>query len=83
MYPESDTIEHENAGFWPPEVPTNISDLLTNLLPENSAILGWDAVKTTLRETTLGLEMDLSDDRVIERVLNDNGWEVLHTFDNM
>ena len=82
-YPESEVDEHENAGFWPPEELTDISDLLTSALPEDSDIFDWDAAKTILRGTTLGLEMDLNDDGVVERVLNDNGWEVLHTFDSM
>ncbi len=82
-YPESEIDEHENAGFWPPEEPTDISDLLTSALPEGRAILDWDVAKTLLRENTIGLEMDLNDDGPVERVLNDNGWEVLHTFDNV
>src|SRR6266403_351367 len=48
-YPESEIYEHENAGFWPPEDPTDISDLLTSLLPEGGAILDWDATKSVLR----------------------------------
>src|SRR5258708_20412470 len=82
-YPEPEIDEHENAGFWPPEEPTDISDLLTSALPEGRAILDWDVAKTLLRENTIGLEMDLNDDGPVERVLNDNGWEVLHTFDNV
>src|SRR6266436_6401794 len=76
-YPESEIYEHENAGFWPPEDPTDISDLLTSLLPEGGAILDWDATKSVLREFTRGLEVNLNDDSAVERVLNDNGWEVL------
>jgi hypothetical protein len=38
---------------------------------------------SVLRESTVGLEVDLNDDRIVERVLNDNGWEVLHTFDSV
>jgi hypothetical protein len=82
-YPESEIDEHENVGFWPPEEPTDISDLLTSALPEGRNIFDWDAAKTILRENTLGLEMDLNDDGMVERVLNDNGWEVLHTFDRV
>jgi hypothetical protein len=82
-YPESDTEEHENAGFWPPEDPTDVSDLLTTALSEDKSVLDWGVVKSILREYTVGLEEGLHDDRVIERVLNDNGWEVLYTFDNV
>jgi hypothetical protein len=82
-YNESEMNDHENAGYWPPEDPTSLSDLLTSVLPEGKAILDWSAVKSVLRESTVGLEVDIIDDRIIERVLNDNGWEVLHTFDSV
>jgi hypothetical protein len=82
-YPESEIYDHENAGYWPPEDSTNISDLLTSVLPEGKAILDWGAAKSVLRESTVALEVDLNDDRVVERVLNDNGWEVLYTFDSV
>ena len=82
-YPESEIDDHENAGHWTPAAPTDISDLLTSVLPQGRSVLEWDAVKSAFREFTVGLDEDLYDDRVIERVLNDNGWEVLHTFDNM
>jgi hypothetical protein len=82
-YPESEIYEHENAGYWPPENSTNISDLLTSALHEDRAVLEWGTVKGVLRRYTVGLEEGLNDDRIVERVLNDNGWEVLHTFDNV
>ena len=80
-YPESEIDDHGNAGYWPAEGPTNISDLLTSALPEGRAILDWSSVKSLLRDHMIGLEMNFNDDRVVERVLNDNGWEVLYTFD--
>ena len=73
----------ETAGFWPPEEQTDISDLLTSKLPEGGAILGWGDVKGALRESGLGEEVDLNNDGVVEGVLNANGWEVLHTFENV
>jgi hypothetical protein len=73
----------KTAGYWPPEEQTIISDLLTSVLPEGSAILGWGDVKGVLRESGLGEEVDLNNDGVVEGVLNDNGWEVLHTFENV
>jgi hypothetical protein len=82
-YPESEIYDRENAGYWPPEGPTNISDLLTSALPEGRAFLDWGVVKSVLREFTLGLEERLNDDRIVEQVLNDNGWEVLYTFDSV
>lgn len=82
-YPESEIYEHENAGYWPPSDPTGVSDLLTSALPEGKAFLEWGTVKHLLREYTVGLEEGIHDDRVVESVLNDNGWEVLHTFDNV
>ena len=81
-HPESEIDDHGNAGYWPPENSTDVSDLLTKVLPEGRSILDWDTVKRAFRAYTVGLE-DLNDDRVLERVLNDNGWEVLHTFDSV
>ncbi|KAF8502168.1 hypothetical protein F5888DRAFT_1174165 [Russula emetica] len=60
-YPESEIYDHENAGYWPPEDPTDISDLLTSVLPEGKVILDWGAAKTVLRESTVGLEVDLTE----------------------
>ncbi|KAF8494831.1 hypothetical protein F5888DRAFT_1805159 [Russula emetica] len=60
-YPESEIYDHENAGYWPPEDPTDISDLLTSVLPEGEVILDWGAAKTVLRESTVGLEVDLTE----------------------
>lgn len=82
-YSESEINDHENAGYWPPDNSTAISDLLTSALPEGRAFLEWGAVKKVLREFTVGLEERLNDDRIVEHVLNINGWEVLHTFDSM
>jgi len=33
LYPESEIYDPENAGYWPPEDPTDISDLLMSVLP--------------------------------------------------
>lgn len=82
-YNESQIYDHENAGYWPPQDPTDISNLLTNVLPEGKAILDWSTIKSVLRENTVGLEAILNDDRAVERLLNDNGWEVLHTFESV
>jgi hypothetical protein len=81
-YPEPEVVG-EAAGYWPPEEQTDISDLLASAIPEGNAILGWDGVKAILRESSLGQEMDLNDDNVVESVLNSNGWEVLYTFESV
>ena len=81
-YPEPEVFG-ETAGYWPPEERTDISDLLTSVMPQDKAILGWDDVKAVLRESGLGQEMDLNDGSVVESMLNVNGWEVLHTFESV
>ncbi|KAH9952603.1 hypothetical protein BC827DRAFT_1274389 [Russula dissimulans] len=74
------------AGYWPDEEPTEISIHLTSLLPEDKSksLISWDTAKTALNESQpLGLEVDLDNDKVVEQILNDNGWEVLHTFESV
>jgi hypothetical protein len=73
----------ETTGYWPPEEQTDISDLLTSVMPEDKAILGWGDVKAVLSESRLGQEIDLDDNNVVESVLNVNDWEVLHTFESV
>jgi len=75
----------ETAGSWPHEEPTGISIRLTSALPEDTSnsFISWDAAKTALRESQLEPEVDLDNDEVVEEILNDNGWEVLHTFDSV
>ena len=79
-YPE---VVGETVGYWPPEEQMDISDLLTSVMPEGNAILGWDDVKAVLRESKLGQEKNLNDDNAVESVLNANGWEVLYTFESV
>ena len=67
----------ETSGYWPFVVPTNVSKRLAN---GNSDILDWDDAKRILLSSELEPEVDLDDDKVVEDVLNANGWEVLHTF---
>jgi hypothetical protein len=74
------------AGYWPDEEPTEISIHLTSLLPEDKSksLISWDTAKTALNESQpLGLGVDLDNDKVVEQILNDNGWEVLHTFESV
>jgi len=75
----------ETAGYWPEAIPTNISIRLTSALPEDKSksFISWDTAKTALRESQLEPEVDLDNDRVVEEILNDNGWEVLHTFESV
>jgi hypothetical protein len=46
------------------------------------AAIDWEPAKSVLRLSGLEPEADLDDDAVVERILNDNGWEILHTFAN-
>jgi hypothetical protein len=71
----------ESGGYWPFEVPTNISQSLAKLTENNAfklPYLNWDTAKVALR--SFEQEVDLDDDKSIEDVLTANGWEVLHTF---
>lgn len=65
---------------WPPLESTELSDQLAAALPENRFVLDWDAAKNVLMSPDLGDQVNFSDDRVVEELLNAHGWEVLHTF---
>ena len=62
------------------EEPTGISKLLWRKTGFKNATIEWEPAKRILRISELEPEVDLDDDAVVERILNDNGWEVLHTF---
>jgi hypothetical protein len=62
------------------EGPTRISRLLWRKTGFAGAAIDWEPTKIALRLLGLEPEMNLDDDAVVERILNDNGWEVLHTF---
>ena len=68
--------------YLPPEEPTEISKRLTSALPEDQFVMTWESAKSILRAAG-PFEVDLDNDRVVESVLNDNGWEVLYTFEAM
>ena len=78
-YDESEN--QESVGYWPEEKPTSISKLLWGFVKGDNGILDWNIAIGALRsaQLQLGRGIDL-DDRVLEDVLNANGWEVLHTF---
>jgi hypothetical protein len=75
--PYSPSQSQETGGYWPFVVPTDVSKRLAS---DKSGVLDWDAAKDVLLSSKLEREVDLGDDRVVEDVLNANGWEVLHTF---
>ena len=80
-YPESNITE--STGYWPLEDPTDISNLLMSAIPEGRSVMDWDVAKGVLRESRVGLQVDINDDNVVEGVLHANGWEVLHTFESV
>ncbi len=75
----SPSQSQETGGYWPFVVPTNVSNRLANE-SDSSHILDWDAAKRVLLSSELEPGVDLDDDKVVEDVLNANGWEVLYTF---
>jgi hypothetical protein len=73
----------ETAGYWPPEVPTDISSRLTSAMPDGRHIMDWESVKSVLREAGFGSEVDRAHDAFLEGILSANGWEVLSTFESV
>ncbi|KAH9980621.1 hypothetical protein BJV74DRAFT_887716 [Russula compacta] len=80
-YNHTESENQESVGYWPEEKPTTISKRLWRLVQGDNAIVDWNMAIGALRSSQLqlGRGIDL-DDRVLEDVLNANGWEVLHTF---
>ena len=73
----SPSQSQETGGYWPFVVPTDVSRRLADV---DSGVLDWDIAKRVLLSSELEPEVDLDDDKVMEDILNANGWEVLHTF---
>ena len=73
----SPSQSQETGGYWPFVVPTDVS---RRLAIGNSGVRDWDAAKRVLLSSKIEPEVDLGDDKVVEDVLNANGWEVLYTF---
>jgi hypothetical protein len=76
----SPSQSQELGGYWPSVEPTEISQRLTNALGDDPPVLDWDTAKSILETSELEPEINLDDDKVVEDVLNANGWEILHTF---
>ena len=76
----SPSQSQEPGGHWPFVEPTEVSQRLTNALGDAPPVLDWDTAKSILGTSELESEIDPDDDKVMEDVLNANGWEILHTF---
>ena len=78
--PHSMSEIQETTEYWPFVVPTDISTRLREVR-QMQGEMNWDTVKVTLRAASeLVPDVNLDDDEALEKVLNVNGWEVLHTF---
>jgi hypothetical protein len=77
-YPDSVSVDA--GGYWPETEPTtDLSNRLTEAMSDKY-VMDWNTVKYVMSSAGLGGELNLDDDEVVEGILNDNGWEVLHTF---
>ena len=59
---------------------TEISNLLWRIEGVNGVVADWEPAINALRLSVLEPDVGVDDDDVVERILNANGWEVLHTF---
>lgn len=72
-------------GGWPAEeaAMTDVSFVLhLNLQTEwaGQTVIDWEVAKALLAGTGYAADVDLEDDAQFEKFLQENGWEVLHTF---
>ncbi|KAH7913487.1 hypothetical protein BJ138DRAFT_1111446 [Hygrophoropsis aurantiaca] len=67
----------EGDDSWSTVMKTPVYTALEAALPSDKSYLDWDVAQRVLHES----ELDVSTDEAIEKELNDNGWEVLYTYD--
>lgn len=67
-------------GAWSDTLKTKVNKLLTAKLSGDDGYLNWDKVVDALEEAKV-LESGRITDAEIERILQSNGWEVMHTFE--
>ena len=69
--------------YWPPLEPTELSRRLTADSPSDCFVIEWRTVEEVLKNSIdLVGEVNLNDHKAVEKVLNEHGLEVLHTFEN-
>lgn len=67
--------EKDEYGQWASTEKTELYVALEAALPTRPKVLGWDQARQILQQ-----KGQTSTDEGMEKVLNDNGWEVLYTF---
>jgi hypothetical protein len=67
----------ENGG-WPSPSNTGAYQILKQTLSGRQHVLGWDQARKILQDHGI---RGVTSDEGLTQVLNDNGWEVLYTFD--
>ncbi|KAH7913488.1 hypothetical protein BJ138DRAFT_1111447 [Hygrophoropsis aurantiaca] len=72
-----DDCEHEG---WKDSMKSPLCLSLEAVLPASKRILDWDAVRKVLQENG-DHAWDISTDEGMEEVLQENGWEVLYTYE--
>ena len=65
------------TGMWPDTPNTPISTALQSALFDRAKVLEWDRARQVLREQ--GYTWHQTDEKLV-RVLNENGWELLYTY---
>ncbi|TFY57376.1 hypothetical protein EVG20_g8576 [Dentipellis fragilis] len=68
------------TGRWAEQTETPAFKLLMTALPENKFVLDWEAARGALTAGDGDETWDVESDEDLEKVLLDNGWEVLYTF---
>ena len=65
-------------GSWPDIPKTSLDEALQAALPDWPKLLDWDKASKILHDK--GYIGETHGDEVMERILNENGWEVLYTY---
>ncbi|KAF9228706.1 hypothetical protein BS17DRAFT_772382 [Gyrodon lividus] len=68
----------DEDGGWPSPLKSRPHQILEQSLSGRQYVLGWDQARRILRDHGI---RGVTSDEGLTQVLNDNGWEVLYTFD--
>lgn len=78
--PEGYDASTGRKGHWPHRDPTEAFQRLKAKLPADRHYLEWHEASDALQHEDGAHLWDTSSDEKLEKVLQENGWEVLHTF---
>jgi hypothetical protein len=75
---EGGDLSKDEVGSWGETLKTALNSALEGAFPGRPRVLGWERAREVLEQQ--GHASDVRTDEGMERILNENGWEVLYTY---